>query len=554
MDLVGDLKRRRVVRALIGYGVAAFAVLQIIEPIMHGLHWPDAVLSWVVVALAAGFPVVLTVAWIFDVPAEQRASPKTAALLAGVGLLVAAPGVVWYLLLRRPAAAPAAAQAPSIAVLPFLNFSSDKEQDYFSDGLTEELLDLLAKVPGLHVAARTSAFAFKGKSEDIGSIARKLHVASVLEGSVRKAGDRVRITAQLINAGDGYHVWSETYDRKLTDVFAVQDEIAQAVVSTLRLKLLPPSTGRTANPQAHVEYLLGKQFGRNRDERGIAAYKRALALDPRYAAAWAGLAEIEYFLADRAATAREVAEGHRRAMEDADKAIATAPDAAEGYEVRGFLRAQIRWDWDGARQDIERALLLEPQDADTMQAHARVVLIPGGRFRDAAAELRKAVELDPLNAGGWSLLGLALMLDGQSEAAHAAYARAMEIDPEHGFNLALTDAFEHRPEEALRAVKGVTLTIFRLEVTAMAERQLGHAAQSQQALDELIAKWSSSGAYNIARVYAERGDRDRAFEWLGRAVDQRDGGLSMVRADPFFTALRSDPRWPALLARVNLEP
>src|SRR5438477_10765799 len=214
-SLFAELQRRRVFRALIGYGIVAFAVLQIIEPVMHGLHWPDAVLSYVVVALAVGFPVVLMLAWIFDVNEgriERTAGTPLrtgmALALAGIGLLVAAPGAIYYLVVRRtaPSSTPA---GPSVAVLPLVNLSSDKEQEYFSDGLSEELLNLLAKVPGLHVAARTSTFAFKGKNEDVATIGEKLHVATVLEGSVRKSGDQIRITTQLVNAADCYHLWSE---------------------------------------------------------------------------------------------------------------------------------------------------------------------------------------------------------------------------------------------------------------------------------------------------------------------------------------------------------
>jgi TolB-like protein len=249
VSLVAELQRRRVFRALVGYGIASFAVLQITEPIMHGLHWPDVVLSYVVVALAGGFPLVVSLAWIFDVnagrlertgppsPASGWRGTRLALLLVGIGLLAAAPGLVYYLFLRTPrAGAPSGAErAASIAVLPLVNLSRDPEQEYFADGLSEELLDLLVKVPGLHVAARTSAFSFKGKNDDVRTIAEKLNVATLLEGSVRKVGDQVRITTQLINAADGYHLWSETYDRKLTDVFAVQDEIAQAVVAARRV-------------------------------------------------------------------------------------------------------------------------------------------------------------------------------------------------------------------------------------------------------------------------------------------------------------------------------
>ena len=325
-SFIAEFKRRRVFRALVGYGIASFAVLQIIEPVMHGLHWPDEVLSYLVVALALGFPLVVGLAWIFDVNAGriERTEPsnmrgaRLALLLAGIGLVAAAPGLVWFFVLRRPPSPIRSAQdpTPSIAVLPLVNLSSDKEQEYFSDGLSEELLNLLARVPGLRVAARTSAFAFKGKNEDVSEIAQKLRVATILEGSVRKAGDQIRITTQLINASDGYHLWSETYDRKLTDVFAVQDEIAQSVVAALKLRLLQPPTSkerRTVEPEAFNQYLLAKQFyhRNNIDDyrRAQQIFQKAVALDPAYAPAWAGLALATFWVADSAESLAAVMAG-----------------------------------------------------------------------------------------------------------------------------------------------------------------------------------------------------------------------------------------------------
>ena len=265
VSLISELKRRRVFRALIGYGIVAFAVLQIIEPIMHGMHWPDAVLSSVVVALAIGFPIVVGLAWIFDVNEGRIARPPSAASLRGarlalvlvaIGVLAAAPGTFWYFYVRGIQKPARATTAASIAVLPFVNLSSDKEQEYFSDGIAEEILNALAQVDGLRVIGRTSSFSMKGKNEDLRSIGQKLDAANLLEGSVRKAGTHVRITAQLIEVAGGSHLWSQQFDRELTDVFAVQDEIARAVVAALKLKLLPARTAaideqRTADPEAH---------------------------------------------------------------------------------------------------------------------------------------------------------------------------------------------------------------------------------------------------------------------------------------------------------------
>jgi TolB-like protein len=571
VSLFVELQRRRVFRALVGYGIAAFAVLQIIEPIMHGLHWPDAVLSYVVVALAIGFPIVVGLAWIFDVKAGriERTAPaaglrggRLAAVLVGVGVLAALPGVYYYLVVRGGRSAPAAAGGPSIAVLPLTNLSSDKEQEYFSDGLAEELLNLLAKVPGLRVAARTSAFAFKGKNEDVVEIARKLHVATVLEGSVRRSGDQIRITTQLINASDGYHLWSETYDRKFTDVFAVQDEIATAVVNALKLKLLQaPSSKdrRTVNAEAYNQYLLGRQFFFRSNwgdyRRAMQAYRKAVELDPTYAPAWAGLADATYWVADNAESAAAIAAGQEQARAAAEKAVALGPDLADGYLARGFIRASVQWDWAGAGEDLERAFALAPENADVLFTYATVVLRLNGRLEEAAATLRKAIEIDPLNARFWSSLGSVLVGLGKLGPAREALNRSLEISPEQSYTAAhicVSLLLEGRPADALAISQRSSMETFRLWGAALAHHDLGHTKESQQALAEMIAKYAHSAAYQIAGVYAWRGEKDRAFEWLERARAQHDGGFTILKTDPVVRGLRGDPRWRPLLKAVNL--
>ncbi len=308
-SVFAELGRRRVFRALVGYGVAAFAVLQVIEPIMHGLHWPDAVLSYVVVALALGFPIVVTLAWIFDVrggrvertlPAPS-ASPlkgaRLALLLVGIGLLAATPGVVWYFVVRGIGKPAASQPAPSIAVLPFVNLSSDKENEYFSDGMTEEIINALANVEGLRVVARTSAFSFKGKNLNVRKIGEELNVATVLEGSVRRQGTQIRIAAQLIGVADGYHLWSNTYDRELSNVFSIEDELARSIVQALKPKLVQTSLVQrsTASMEAHDLYLKGRYFLNQRSKEGLrracALFEQAIAIDAGYALAHSGLAD-----------------------------------------------------------------------------------------------------------------------------------------------------------------------------------------------------------------------------------------------------------------------
>ena len=590
-SLVAELKRRRVFRALVGYGIAAFAVLQIIEPVMHGLHWPDEVLSYVVVALAVGFPVVVSLAWIFDVkagriertgPASSTAGlrgPGLALLLVGIGLLAATPGVLWYFLLRSRPAIPSSEQAlrakldvappasdiraaPSIAALPLVNLSRDPDQEYFTDGLTEELLNLLAKVPGLHVTGRTSSFAFKGKNEDLRTIGQKLGVATVLEGSVQKAGDRVRITVQLINAADGYHLWSESYNRKLTDVFAVQDEIAQAVVEALRIKLLPGQTptskGRIADPDVYNQYLLGRQFFNlgNMDgwRRAVVAYEKSLALDPGYAPAWAGLSSATYWVADSADTPKAFTDGMRQARLAADKAVELAPALADGYVVRAFFRASYSWDWDGARADIQRALALSPEDPDVLIGYGGL-LLSLGRAMEGVAVQRKVVQRDPLNARAWRALGSALLFSGQFAEAREPLNRSLEISPVQSITpllLGTTYLSEKNPTAALAVFERSSSDMFRRFGLALAAHDLGRSDESQRALDSLIDRDADSAAFQIALVYAWRGEKDQAFQWLERAYRQHDGGLSVLKLAPILRSLRGDPRYTALLKKMNL--
>jgi TolB-like protein len=577
VSFLTELKRRRVFRALIGYGIASFAVLQVIEPVMHGLRWPDAVLQYVVVALATGFPIVVSLAWIFDVNAAgiektpasgSLRGVRLAVLLVAIGALAASPGLVYYFVIRdRSSAHVARGGAPSgqsIAVLPLVNLSRDPEQDYFADGLTEELLDLLAKVPGLHVAARTSAFSFKGKNEDVRTIAEKLNVATLLEGSVRKAGDQVRITTQLVSAADGYHLWSETYDRKLTDVFAVQDDIAQAVVAALKVKLLPGQTPnsrahRTSDPEVYRQYLLGRQFMRlgNRDGfvRAAQAYRQGLAKDPRFAPAVAGLADAESWVADTAETADAVAEGQRRAIKLANEAVALDPELTEAYVARGSVRSAIQWDWSGARADFERALILSPESADAMLEYARSVLRPLGRLPEAVTAVRRATELDPLNGRAWSTLGSLYLATGEPKLMREAYNHSQEVNPQQAFagtGLGVGLLLEGKPEEALVAFQKATSEIFRLLGTAVAQHTLGHTQEEQQALDVLLTRYPHDAAYQIAGVYAWRGDRDHAFAWLDRACAQHDGGLLLIKVDPLLRGIRDDPRYAAVLKKINL--
>jgi TolB-like protein len=445
----------------------------------------------------------------------------------------------------------------SVAVLPFIDMSEKKDQEYFSDGLSEELIDLLAQVQDLRVPARTSSFSFKGKAEDVPGIAQKLRVAHVLEGSVRKAGNTLRVTVQLIRADNGYHLWSRTYDRDIKDIFKVQDEIAAAVVEVLKARLAPAqavAAYRSSNTEAYNQYLLGKQFHRRGNvdgwRRAIDAFHKAIALDPLYAAAYASLALSEYVLADSTGDAA----GQERAMADAEKAVTLAPQEAEGYVSRAVLRMNVDRDWRGAEADLEKAMALDPT-SDKVQGNYATLLERLGRLSEAIAVGRRATEIDPLSAIAWSNLGLYLTFQRDYPAAHEGLRRCLEINPESSFgghHLAILQLLEGNAAEALTTAHKIGREAFRLTDVAMAEHSLGHAKEFQQALDELIASHAQDGAYQVAETLAWRGEMDKAFEWLERAYQQRDGGLSEVKVDLLLDRLHGDPRFRALLKKVNL--
>jgi serine/threonine-protein kinase len=494
-----------------------------------------------------------------------RRSRRWRGLVAATIAVAAATalGAAALFLARRPPAPPG---PPSVAVLPFADLSPGKDQEYLSDGIAEELLNALSRVEGLKVAGHTSSFSFKGKGEDAAAIAGKLHVAHLLEGSVRKDGNRVRISAQLVSARDGFNLWSETFDRELTGVFAIQDEIARAVVDALKVKLLPgrePARAdrRPANPEAYEQVLLGRDYIRRGNiERNLRlsaeAYQKALALDSGYAPAWAGLSEALYGLANRAGTPAGRAEGLRRSLSAAEKAIELDPGLPAGYLARAESRRVGAWDFAGAEADMERALALGPADARAQRAHG-YVLLENGRAREGLSSFRKAIELDPLDGETWFGLAAAHLELGDKASARTALERAREVTPDTplvGFALGQLSLLEGKPVAALSVFEQEPVESWRTLGAALARHTLGQTAAAQEALDELVAsdRQTRDWAYQVAQVHAWRGDREAAIEWLERAYRQRDGGLMWLKADPLLRPLRGDPRFQALLRKVNL--
>jgi TolB-like protein len=496
---------------------------------------------------------------------HQRSSIWAA---AGAAVLVLAAGATYWASSRPEAALTAraslAVDSASIAVLPFANLSSDKEQEYFSDGLSEELLNLLSKLPQLRVIARSSSFSFKGKGHDVPAIAKALGVAHILEGSVRKSGDTLRITTQLIRAADSTQVWSDTYERKLTDVFKLQDEIAAAVVAALKVKLLPAqritNLHQTANTEAYQLYLLGNQlYSQNTPEsyrRAVAAYGKAIAADPGYAAAYAGVAVAEhegFRFSELPLSPGDIATAKQRALAAAEKAIALAPDLALGYAARAFIRMFSFWDWTGAHADFERARTLDPNDSTIARRYGLLQAIIG-QLPAAIDTTEKVIQTDPLSMLAWSNLGSYYNASGQLAEARKTLTRALEISThaQHAHNyLGQTELLEGDADAALRQYREAG-DIHAMTGTAMAEHTLGRRDASQKALDELIATHAQDRAFRVAQVYAWRGEKDKAFSWLQRAYAQRDSDLTYIKYEPLLASLRSDPRFAAMLDKLAL--
>lgn len=562
MGLVAEAQRRRVFRVAAGYLVFGWLLIQVAATVLPQFDLPGWAPRLVTLLVALGFPIALVVAWMFDLTSDgirmDASSTGSKRLLVFASVLIAL-SVGWYLHDRpmgiAPTAVPAAAEA-SIAVLPFLDMSQAHDQGYFSDGLSEELLNLLAQVPQLRVISRTSSFSFKNKDVDVATIAKSLNVANVLEGSVRKSGNTLRITAQLIRASDSSHLWSQTYDRQLTDVFRVQDDIAAAVVAALKVKLLPTQVAvhsRTANPEAHDQYLIGKQLAiRSTPDdwrRAVAALARAIVLDPTYGAAYAELSGALGSLGDAYGNKTLMAQSLRMA----EIAIGFSPTLANAYLQHGYAVMSIRNDWTNAKADFDKALLLTPGDSQVQLGQGRM-MIAFGRLPQAIAFAKKGAALDPLDPYAWADLGRYLNADHQLEAARSALNKALEIAPDSSymrFHVGENALLDGRPKDAL-AIFQRTGGGYQFAGIAMAEHSLGDEDASRRALQQQIANYAQGSAYQAAEAFAWRGENDKAFVWLDRAIAQHDGGLTFIKCDPLLASLYTDPRYPLLLGKLGL--
>jgi serine/threonine-protein kinase len=463
--------------------------------------------------------------------------------------------------LAQPAAEGRAAESrPSIAVLPFASMSRDADDEYFSDGLAEEIINLLAQLPGLKVIARTSAFAFKGKHEDIRRIAETLGVTTALEGSVRRSGTRLRVTAQLIHAADGTHLWSQRYDREMADVFAMQDEIAAAIAEALKVKLAPMPERRMPKVAAYEAYLQYRfwqwQFTPDATLRSRECLERALALDPAFALPHVGLADS--YLAAACAGALPAHEGMPKARELAKRALALDPGLPEAQAMLGIIAGHHEYDWDQAGRLFDLAMAREPLTPHMRLWHAWFYLLPVGRTDEAVAQMQRAIEDDPLGAVWHFFQAFALQAQGRHDEALASCRRGGELSPElwiMWWGLGLLHAIGGELEEAGhcadKAIAQVPWSGMAIGLSAGLHAASGRREKAQGLLAGLPED-AYGGPLARAFYWILQDDAEAAVDWLLKAADQRFSQMIETAVHPFASQLRGAPSWPALLAKLHL--
>ncbi len=496
------------------------------------------------------------------VPSGQSAR-STRMYIGAAALAVSLIGGVWFARtngsFRGDVPAPAAS-ASSIAVLPFADLSSDGNQEYFSDGLAEEVLAQLGQIRGLRVVARTSSFQFKGTKADLRSIGKTLNVFNILEGSVRREGNRVRITAQLVSTADGFRVWSNRYDRELNDILAVQEDIARSVAGALKLTLLDTKgrapSSRTINADSYSSALQARYFFSKRSkenlEKASVYHEQALRLDPGNAQAWVGLAEVHHSQADAGYISSD--EGYRKARLEVERALTLDENLAVAHAEAGWIRGFHDWDWVGADKSYQRALELEPDNVKAVLG-AGVLAHGLGRADEAIALAQRAVNLDPLSVPGYNNLSFHAYYAGRWQEAASALDKALELRPDYpGLHTLFGRIYlaQSQPEKALAAMARESDPTWRLFGLALGHHAAGHTTESEDSTRQLIAQYQETMAYQIAEVFAFRGEIEQAFAWLDRAYVQRDSGMADLKDDPLLRNLYKDARYAEFLRRVGL--
>ena len=579
-NVFDELKRRHVYRVAIAYGVVAWLLIQVATQVFPFFEIPNWIVRLVVLVMVLGLPIALIIAWAFEMTPEgirraEEIAPneyiphwsarRFAALIVAIAVL--ATGLMMFPLVRSKSTSTAQSTADStrsqksIAVLPLLNESGDPGDEYFSDGLSEELIAALAQIRELKVIGRSSSFRFKDKKEDVKTIGEKLGVSTLLEGTVRKQGDHVRIVAELVNAADGSELWSRTFDRELKDIFAVQVEIAEAVATSLELTVLGPEersakNASTKNVEAHNAYLQGHFYfeRRNLEDylKSVGFFDQATRLDPDYALAYAERSEAWAWIGDLSSERQK--EAWAAAASDAEKAVAIDSLLAEAHAALGWVRFFIEWKFAEGLAELRHAQQLSPWNPTANDLMARVVVYLG-QFQEAERLARQAIELDPLGYQARTSLARVLLAEEKLDEMEASARKAAELQPTAAGNhrwLVFVAIQRGDGEAALHEARLEPNEGYRHFELALALYARGNRPAADAALADLIAKDRDFLAYQIAEVYAWRGETDKAFEWLEVAFNNHDTGMLSLSIDPLMRGLQHDARFSGLVGKIGL--
>jgi TolB-like protein/Tfp pilus assembly protein PilF len=591
LSFFNELKRRNVFKVAAAYVIAGWLIMQAGEVMGPALRLPEWVNSLLAFFLILGFPLAMFFAWAFELTPEgikkdkgvdldQSIANATGVVLNRTIIITLVLALAYFSFdkfildpkqdaellesvqteavravdITDPVAEDKAPDSNTIAVLPFINMSSDPEQEYFSDGITEEVLNLLVKIPELKVTSRTSVFSFKGQNVDIPTVAKKLGVAHILEGSVRKAGNRVRITAQLIEAGNDVHLWSETYDRKLDDIFAIQDEIAREVVKALHIQLLGEVPSATStNVEAYKLYLRGKHFAtlytKESFESAVTAYREAIALDANFAPPWEGLSTVLRYQGLMGFT--DVQEAMEASRQTAMRALELDDTLAEAWVALARIQFYYDWDWSRAEATIRTALKYGPQNAPVLRQATWVALTLGETER--ALDLAQlAADLDPLDYSGLRNLGTTYWALGQPKEEERIYRQILELYPESVSVkswLAAALTVQGNPEEGLQYLDFDSENSWQRAMSTIVLHNLGRHDEEQPIRQKII---DEDWAFGVALTYSWHGDTDKAFEWLDIAIKRKESFVAQLIFNPWLAPLHDDPRWEKTLDRVGL--
>lgn len=571
-SILHELKRRRVFRTAALYLAATWLVLQVADLFFDAYGAPASAMQMLFAVAAIGFPIALVLSWIYDLRATKPGGSATAAPrqvraldTVIVVLAVLAASVFAWSHFWGPGT-PAAPQLPTadtvstepgIAVLPLTNIDGNPDDDYLADGLTEELLNMLASMPQLRVIARSSAFAFKDSNVDVRELGRQLGVDYVLDGSVRKDGQQLRIAVQFVDTGTGNPLWSVPYDRELIDIFEIQKDIAERIAGTLQLSLFgdPRPIIRRTTPDVYAMYLRAlfnyRSLDANSYELAVTELEQALELDPDYAPAWTLLSSV---LQNQAIIgARDFRDANETALSSIERALNIDPNYAYAIASRAWLAMNYERDYAAAALYYKRAIELAPNEP-TILANSGVLARTLGRTERAIELTNRGLNLNPVNASGFSNLSDQLYQARRFSDAIAAAQRSLEIAPGNptGFvNLAAAQLFAENPAATLELAESFNIAFYRLFFSALAFFDLDRHTEANAALSSLITDFATQRAAYIAAIYAYRGENDEAFQWLQRAIDERQRVLSM-RTEPLFQSLHDDPRWVRILEHLGL--